>query len=149
MFKFKLESVLSLKQNTEDAKKRELGLANSYKEKLEEEQSLLITQYEESCNVVRTKEHQKVDIGMMKFAGRHVSYMKKQLAAKEKEIQSAEKRVEEKRTELFEAIKEKKILENLKEIKREEYIEEAKKTEQLIVDEIVTYKYGVTERSKE
>lgn len=52
----------------------------------------------------------------------------------------AERRVDDKKQELMEAMKERKIMDRLKEKALEEYIEEFEKEESKIIDEIVTYR---------
>ena len=82
----------------------------------------------------------------MKGLNRYSLHIKEKIHEKENHIDDAEKRVVQKRDELLCAMKERKILENLRELKREHYLTEAKKTEQLLVDEMVSYKYGELRR---
>ena len=69
--------------------------------------------------------------------------MEQAIKAKVEELEEAEQKVQEKRNELLEAVKERKILENLKTIEKEVFDEEAKREEQRILDDLVTYKYGI------
>ncbi len=149
MFKFELESVLSLKQNMEDKKKRELGLANREKELLVAEKTILVKHYEETCHALKKQNGVVLDVQNVKVSHLYAGYLLKQVERKERQIEEAQQKIDIKRQELYEAMKERKILENLKEIKREQYDEELKKAEQLIVDGLVSYKYRVGERSEE
>ena len=149
MFKFELESVLSLKQNMEDKKKRELGVANREKELLVAEKNRLVKHYEETCNALKRQNEVVLDVQNVKVSHLYAGYLLKQVERKVHQIEEAQQKIDVKRQELYEAMKERKILENLKEIKREQYDEELKKAEQLIVDGLVSYKYRVGERSEE
>lgn len=148
MFKFKLESVLSLKQDLEDTKKRELGMANIYKEQLEFQKNELLIENELLCNELKEKKSVVIDIHTIRLSHLYRNYILKQIKQKEIEIQQAQKVVDQKREALLVAMKERKILENLKQIKKEQHDDEAKKAEQLIVDEIVSYKYRTVGRSE-
>lgn len=146
MFKFELNSVLSLKEKIEDVKKRELGHANTYKEELELQKQVLVNEHESVYDSIKKSSTQEVDIKAIKALNRYSSHISKQITDTEGHIESAQKVVDIKREELLNAMKERKILDNLKEIKLEQYIEESKKIEQLLVDEIVSYKYGAEGR---
>ena len=146
MFKFELNSVLSLKEKFEDAKKRELGHANTYKEALDLQKEVLVNEYEGIYHAIKNNSTQEVNIRAIKALNRYSSHISKQIIEAEVHIVQAQKVVDIKREELLNAMKERKILDNLKEIKLEQYIEESKKVEQLLLDEIVSYKYGAEGR---
>lgn len=142
MFKFKLASVLSLKEKIEDSKKRELGAATLHKERLLSEKLELIERREEAVQAVKKHNSKTVDIQSLRVFNTYNAYMEQAIELKNKEVQEAEKKVEEKREVLLEAVKERKILDNLKEIQNEVFMEEEKRGEQRILDDIVTYRYG-------
>lgn len=142
MFKFKLASVLSLKEKIEDSKKRELGAATLHKERLLSEKLELIEKREEAVQAVKKHNSKTVDVQSLREFNTYNAYMEQAIELKNKEVQEAQKKVEEKREALLEAVKERKILDNLKEIQNEVFMEEEKRGEQRILDDIVTYKYG-------
>lgn len=142
MFKFKLASILSLREKMEESKKRELGAANLYKDQLQAEELDLIAKREEAVQVIKSHNTQSIDIRNLRAFNIYDGYMKQAIERKNNEVKKAEKQVEEKREALLEAVKDKKIIENLKEIHKELFIEEQKQSEQTIVDDLVTYKYG-------
>lgn len=146
MFKFELNSVLSLKEKVEDIKKKELGTAYAYKEGLEQQKEMLVSEHHGVYHAIKKNTCEDFDINMVKGLNRYSLHIKEKIQEKENHIDEAEKRVVQKRDELLCAMKERKILENLREIKREHYLTEAKKTEQLLVDEMVSYKYGELRR---
>lgn len=142
MFKFKLASVLSLKEKIEDSKKRELGAATLHKERLLSEKLELVERREEAVQAVKKHNSKTVDVQSLREFNTYNAYMEQAIELKNKEVQEAQKKVEEKREALLEAVKERKILDNLKEIQNEVFMEEEKREEQRILDDIVTYKYG-------
>lgn len=146
MFKFKLEPVLSLKEKIEDSKKRELGVATMHKEVLLNEKLQLMKKKEEAIQAVKSHNSTVVDVQSLKAFNQYSVYMEQAIKAKNKQVQEAQNKVDEKREELLEAVKERKILDNLKDIQNEVFMEEEKREEQRILDDIVTYKYGKKER---
>ena len=149
MFKFELNPVLSLKEKIEDAKKRELGEANGHKEYLEFKKNSLADEHQGVYRQIKTNSSKQVNIREIQMLNQYSSYVDKQIKQTEIQIKAAKKIVEKKREELMGAVKERKILDNLKEIRLEQYREDTKKIEQILVDETVSYKYGVSKRGDE
>lgn len=149
MFKFELQPVLALKEKLEENKKRELGLANTKQEKLVYEKGLLIRKHQEICDGMRTQYSSQINVNHLKQSNYYMAHLNKKVEQKEVEIVKATKEVDQKRNELIEAVKQRKILDNLKDIRFEQFREEEAKSENQIVDEIVSYKYGAVERSEE
>ncbi|WP_069997453.1 flagellar export protein FliJ [Cellulosilyticum sp. I15G10I2] len=148
MFKFELNSVLSLKEKVEDTKKRELGAASTHKEGLEQQKEILVTEHDGLYNAIKANTCADFDIKQIRTLNRYSHHIKKRIKQAENDINKAQEVVEQKRDELLQAMKERKILEKLKEIKLEHYVIEAKRTEQLLIDEMVSYKYGEARRSE-
>lgn len=139
--KFELEAVLSLKQNIEDVKKRELGLANLKKMQLEEEKEILEETFTTTLGQAKISAQNKVNVEHIKQTHHYTKHLKTQIKDKDCEIIDADKQVEQRRKELTEAVKQRKILENLKTLRLEQFYEEEKKREQNLTDEIVSYQY--------
>lgn len=146
MFKFELNSVLSLKEKVEDNKKRELNVANTQKENLEQQKHFLNAQHQNICEGIKKNTTEDFNLQVIQTLNRYSIHIKKQLQKTELDLVQSEKIVNQKRSELLQAVKERKILENLKEIKRESYLIESKKVEQVLVDEMVSYKYAKLRR---
>lgn len=142
MFKFSLQPVLALKEKIEDSKKRELGIATMNQERIYQEKLVLEQKKEEALQQVRSQEKESMDVLSIRAFNQYNSYMNKVIHLKGEELREAQDRVDEKRQELLEAVKERKILDNLKAIHRESYEEEEKRDEQRILDDIVTYRFG-------
>ena len=148
MFKYRLEPVLALKEKLEESKKRELGLAHQYHEKVKDEKEILVKEQERAYEEAKIKSNEKVNIQQLKQFNYYTHYMKKVINLKTEEVKLASREVQQKREELIEAVKERKILENLKEIHLEGYKEEEKRKENSIIDEIVTYKYSANQKER-
>lgn len=142
MFKFSLEPVLSLREKIEDNKKRELGEATQYREKVYEEKLHLEQIKEDALNLTRKQSRQAVNVLEVRTLNQYNSYMVKAVQNKEQELEKATQVVEEKREALLEAVKDRKILDNLKAIHKENFEEEEKRAEQRILDDMVTYRFG-------
>lgn len=148
MFRFELQPVLALKEKLEDHKKRELGVANTHKERLEGEKNTLIELHDDAYNEIRRQYQEGMNVSQLKQFNYYTAHLNKRIEKKELEIVKATKEVHQKRNELLEAVKQRKILENLKEIKFEQFKDEEIRAENQIVDEIVSYKYGAVKRSE-
>jgi len=139
-FIFRLQSVLGLKEKMEDMKKNEFGkavseLASAQQKKMELEQDKALC-----INKLRNSIDTGIDPQKIQQYNQYIDNLKHLLARQEIYIQKCEEIVEQKRSELVEAMRERKTLEVLKENDYEEYIEEEKRSEQKIVDEIVSYR---------
>ena len=142
MFKFSLEPVLSLREKIEDNKKRELGEATQYREKVYEEKLHLEQIKEDALNLTRKQSRESVNVLELRTLNQYNSYMVKAVQNKEYELNKAKQVVDEKREALLEAVKDRKILDNLKTIHKESFEQEEKRVEQRILDDMVTYRFG-------
>jgi len=139
-FNFNLAPILSIKEKMEDLRKNEFGKA--VRELEDERQRLVVLEQN------RTDCIQSFCDGLRKgvrpeYIGRHNYFLErlKMLIKQQKAvIKQAEAKVEEKREELVEAMRDRKTLDTLKENAFVEYITEEKRAEQKVVDEIVSYK---------
>ena len=142
-FKFQFQSILDLKIRLEDLKKAKLGEAteilNSEMEKLD----VLVTEKKNQFKLMKEKR----DIGFtpkeLISYNNYMERLKKSISIQEKVVEKARENVEKARIELVNAAKERKMFETLKEKKMEEYWEEYYRKEQITLDEIASYKYGV------
>lgn len=142
MFKFKLASVLSLREKMEDSKKRELGLAVMLAEQVREEKRQLELSKEACINEAKNENMGMVNVQYFRAFNQYSQRLDQEIEKKGIALSEAEQNVADKREALLEAVKQRKILDNLKAIEQEAYIEEEKREEQKILDDIVTYKYG-------
>ncbi|MDR2182788.1 MAG: flagellar export protein FliJ [Clostridiales bacterium] len=143
-FRFRLQSVLSIKEKVEDLKKNEFGkavtaLAQAQRAKAEMEAT--------RANAIEDFRRQ-IDEGINPAAfaryNGFIDKMKILIKQQEQVVAQAEAFVELKRQELVEAMRDRKTLETLRDNDFEEHLEEEKKLEQKLVDEIVSYKGSLT-----
>lgn len=143
MFKFKLETILSLREKVEESKKRELGSAVAEEEQLNAQKRRLQEEKAATSQRIKACHTDQVDLASLKMLHQYRLRMDREIETKEKACHEARQQVMEKREELLKALKDRKILENLKAIEKEVYIEEEKREEQRQIDDRVTYQYGV------
>jgi len=139
-FNFKLASILNIKEKMEDLKKNEFGKAVR---ELEEERAKLarLEQMKVDCiQSFRDNLSSGVKSDDIKQHNIYLDRLKILIRMQHEAIRKAEMKVEEKRLELVEAMRERKALDILKENAYDEFLTEEKQEEQKIVDEIVSYR---------
>lgn len=142
MFRFKFDSLRNIRGQIEEAKKRELGSAIAYKDKLENEKMDLLEEKQMLQDDMVNNIQSSFDVRILKEINEYRNYNEMCIKRKSEQIQEADKKVELKRLELINAMKDKKIIDNLREIHKEYYFTEEKRMEQKQVDEVVSYKYS-------
>lgn len=139
-FRFRLQSVLGIKEKVEDLKKNEFGkavtaLAEAQRVKAEMEAS------RDGCiDDFRRDIAQGIDPDAFKRYNQFLEQIKLAIKRQEFVVEQCEIFVEQKREELVEAMRDRKTLETLRDNDFEEFLIEEKKQEQKVVDEIVSYK---------
>lgn len=141
-FKFKLQSFLGIKEKIEEQKKNEYGKAIKILEQEKLKKAKLLNQHSDTLNELREKINGGIKPDELQQYNNFIAYLINKIKEQELAILRAQKLVDQKREELVNAMKERKMLEILKENKYTEYIKEEKKSEQKIIDEIVSFKYN-------
>lgn len=141
-FRFRLQSYLGVKEKLEDQKKQEYGKALQKVDEEEMKKKKLEAELSDCILSLRQEIEKGIHPQEMVSRKRYISFVEKQIIKQEAEIKKARAFAESKRIELLAAVKQRKMVATLKEKKYEEYLEEELKTEQKIVDEIVSYKYS-------
>jgi flagellar FliJ protein len=140
-FRFKLQAVLNIKEQTEDNLKNELGKALR---KLEKEKEILKgienerDKYIERFNVQSGK---GIVVEKLKEYTIYISHLRNRMERQKDNINLAHKNVDNYREQLVKVVQERKILEKLKEKKYQEFLKEQLMEEQKLADEMVSYKY--------
>lgn len=142
-FKFRLQTLLNLKEQLEKNAKNELGAAIK---KLEEEKSrlrqidneidLCSAEFRDACkgSIVPEK---------IKEIKRYLEYLDKKRKNQVLAVKREQENVDKIREKLVEIMKERKVLENLKDKDFQEFLAEEDKKERQLVDELVSYKEAV------
>lgn len=147
MIPFKLQSVLKLRQQVEDTQKRELGRLRQKEAELKQRQEQLWTKKEYMMRSYELALRDTIHVNELQVINHYVSALEVQIKGVNQEVNEIQEKIKQQQKMLQEAMKDRKIMENLKEIKLQEYYEEVKQKEQLLADELVSYKYSVVERS--
>lgn len=141
-FVFNMQNLLGVKEKLEEQSKTEYGKALSA---LKDEEDLLNNLKEKKIyNIQAFQEgiRNSITPDYFRNINEFISYLDKQVEEQIKNVAKAEEFAEEKRLKLLTSMKERKILETLRENKKEEYFREELKSEQKIIDEIVSFKYN-------
>lgn len=142
MFKFKLQSVLEYRVNVEE---KIQGEFSEVKRRLEEQKGILkalVSERENIVNDLRNMQQAPMradDIAAM-FA--YVETLRHKEKDQKIVIHQAKEKVEAKRKELVEAVKNRKVMENLKTKHEETYKKEINDLEQKNSDEMAVLKFG-------
>ena len=141
-FVFRLQSFLGVKEQIEDLKKNEYGIALRRLE--EERRRKEMLEQELVQNVLFLKESVNSIIEPMEIRryNNRIDILKTWIIKQEEKIKAAEEYAEEKRLELVEAMKERKSLETVKEKKYEEHLKDEQRAERVVVDGVVSYRYS-------
>ncbi|MEN6469831.1 MAG: flagellar export protein FliJ [Smithella sp.] len=142
MFKFKLQSVLEYRHNIEE---KILNEFSDLKRILEEKKAVLKALIDERHRLMDELRNMQRSMMRADDLAALVAYVEN-LRLKEKEqkniIEQASEKVEAKRKELMEALKNKKVMENLRDKHAEEYQKNMNELEQKNSDEMSVLKYG-------
>lgn len=140
-FRFKFQPVLNLRQQTEDVRKFEMAKSVSIledeKEKLNKYE-ITEDQYIQSMSVEVIG---GMNLQRIKECNSYILHIRRVIDGQKQTVLQAETHLEESRERLKTALVEKKTMENLKSRHAKVYIQEQKKKEQLITDEITSYKF--------
>lgn len=147
--KFRLESILSLKNNIEQMKQKELADAFLAKQKLvDKKNELTVIQKNINLQIRRSLIGTIAPNTLLNFTN-YQAKLEKDINHVDSQITKASLVVKQKQEELVEAMKERKILENLKNMHIEAVRTHMLAEEQKLADEIVGYKYIERERSED
>jgi flagellar FliJ protein len=140
-FDFRLQSVLNLKSQLESDAKNSLARATR---ELENQKSCLINLNNKnsgSMNSLNEEVDNGIPVHRIRSYNNFFSLMKDKIEHQKENVNIAQHDVDINRESLIKAMQERKILEKLREKKYEEYIKEQNKSEQLIIDELNSYKF--------
>ena len=147
MFQFQFNTLLTIRKNLEEVKKKELGVLHQAYQMQEMkihgiEQAIRGTEY-----TLKEKRFGQVDIKECVLYKRYLADQEKQLNEAKQTLLTMQEAINLKKDEVVEAMRERKIMDNFKELRYQEYLEEEKRSEHKRLDEIVSYRY--TQQGKE
>jgi flagellar FliJ protein len=141
-FNFRLQPLLSVKEQIEEQKEIEYGQALQRLDEERRRKQMLLDWKEEHIRLFREALEIRIDPADSRRFNNFIEKLKQRIIEQDKRIEAAEAYAEKKRLELVEAMKERKMLESVREHRLEDFNTEEKIAEQKIVDEIVSYKYS-------
>jgi len=142
VFRFKLQTVLDLKQKIEDDEKEKL--AKLIQEKIREEQILERLKQAEVQARTELREKQqagKLDIDELRRYDSHLKRLANAIISQNLRLKELDIRIETQRQVLLKASQDKKIYEKLKEKHQEVFIQEQEEEERKFIDELATSRY--------
>ncbi|WP_313559128.1 flagellar export protein FliJ [Ruminiclostridium cellobioparum] len=140
-FGFRLESVLKLRTQIEDNAKNNLARAARELEYQRECLNELEDIKEASMTSLSSAVDQGIPVYQVKNYNGFFALMKNKIVSQKENVNNAQNDVDINRGALIKAMQERKIIEKLKEKKYEEYLKEENKSEQLLIDELNSYKF--------
>ncbi len=140
-FGFRLESVLKLKSQLEDNAKNSLARATRELENQKAYLEDLKNINDGSMNSLNAEADEGIPVYRIKIYNNYLSLLKNKITNQKENVNNAERDVDINREGLIKAMQERKVLEKLKEKKFYEYIKEQNKEEQLIIDELNSFKF--------
>lgn len=141
-FSFKLQSLLNVKLRLEDNLKNELGKAIQM---LEYEKKLLtaLENEMEACRQELSVSFRgKITVGKIKKYNLYIEAISVKIRAQNDRVNNALENVDKVRNELLKVVKDRQILEKYKGKRYSDYMLEQAREEQMINDEITSYKFA-------
>ncbi|WP_105618058.1 flagellar export protein FliJ [Vallitalea okinawensis] len=143
-FNFRLQPVLDYREVVEEQKKTEYGHALIEKDRIEEHISccqneidgIIRSSREASTGVINAKD-------LMMFH-HYLNHKKEELIQHEDSLEKHQIIVEEKKSDMLDAMRKKKSVQVLKEQHMEAHKKVLKKQEQMMIDQLVSYKYATS-----
>lgn len=140
-FGFRLESVLKLRTQLEANAKNNLARATREFENQKDYLEGLKNINDVSMNSLNAEVDEGIPVYRIKDYISYLSLMKNRIADQKEKVNIAEHNVDINREGLIKSMQERKIIDKLKERKYQEYIIEQNKAEQLLIDELNSFKF--------
>ena len=138
MFTFRLNPLITLRDNELKERQSELAKAFEARQILEKDQQAIDRQLEDGITTVRslTQEGQTINVESLLSYRRQEMFLRAQQNDLLEKMKMIDEEIERRRVLVVAANKELKIVEKLKEKRYEKYLDEQNKTEMKIMDEI-------------
>lgn len=140
-FGFRLESVLNLRTQLEENAKNFLGRATRELENQKEHLEILRNTSDDSISNFKSEANEGIPVYRMRDYNSYLSLLKNKIVNQKQNVNIAQHNVDINRESLVKAMQERKIIEKLKEKKYEEFLKERNKSEQLVIDELNSFKF--------
>jgi len=141
-FRYKFQVIFNLKKQLEEQAKNEFGKTVARLEREKQTLRGILDAINMSINEFRTISGGRFTVETIKRYNAFIKKKKEEAAEQRLVIKKAEEEVEQARVILIKAIQEREKFEKLKEKEYERFFEEEKRRDNLIVDELVSYRSG-------
>lgn len=138
-FKFNLESVLKYRKNIESYEKTVLSGYNGHLAQLLDELEELNKNYEQVADEFEELTRQGITVHELRASHAMMENLEFCIENKIKEIETQEKLINKQKNVVINAMRDTKILDNLKEVKLEKYKKDENKSNELFLEEFVSY----------
>ena len=141
--RFRLQPVLNYRQDLEDALQLELARVLEEERAAREQLDLLRDESQRAMAELRAfQEQPRVDLALMSQGFFYLEALQAAIEVQVQVVAEVTERVEAKRRDLVKAMQDRKVIEKLKEKYQREYAEWVRRTEQRLVDDMVTIRYN-------
>ena len=145
VFRYRLQSLLNIKNQLKTQAEMEFSLAQARLTEEEERLAALKRRRSDYMEEGRRIREDELDVRKLKENERAIKVMDDYIEGQTISVRMAERAVEAAREKLTEAMKEVKVQERLRERAFEQFLEEEKHTESMEINELVSYRYGQKE----
>ncbi len=138
MFKFRFETLLATRRNAEEIRQKELAEA---RRALAAEQAALRDKkgQQRRCMLdLQQAQRQGFRAPAIQLYGPFLARLEREIAALQKRVTAAERKVNQKRSALIEAVKKRKVLEKLKEKDQKEHLAAMTRRERKFMDDVAS-----------
>jgi len=142
-FKFKLESYLNVKKQTEENIKNKLGKEMLIAVKEENVLNTLQNETEELCKDIKRISSEGITVAELNIYNTYMDFVVNKVKAQKEIVKKQWEYVDELRCELNKVLQERKILEKYREKKFYEFLQMQLKEESKLTDQLVSYKHAV------
>ena len=137
MFKFRLEPLITIRDNKLKERQRELAKAYEARRIVVEAQQKIEQELEEGQQSVREmSQSETIDVNFLLAFQRHKAYRLLQLEKIQGDLKQIDEEIARRRAAMIDANKDLKIVEKLKEKRYDKYLEEENNAETKVMDEI-------------
>lgn len=141
-FSYRLQSILNIKQKMETLAKQDFAAAMGELVKEERRLQEMFGRKEEYEAKARGLLSDTLYVQDIIENNNAILRMEEYIARQENRVEEARIKLEQERQKLSEAMKERKIQENLREKAFDEFVKEENRSENLVNDELSSYRYG-------
>ncbi|MDK2867439.1 MAG: flagellar protein FliJ [Clostridiales bacterium] len=145
-FKFRYESILTLRLNAEDDVKNELAAKIAKRQKLMDERDTMLRRRSDYDQHIQAMVKAGCRAETLQAIKDGKDYYRRHLNRLDASIEAMDREVEETQERLVEAVKARKIMEKVKENEYTQFMDEFNRDEQKVIEEIVNYKNNKTVR---